>query len=301
MASTHRSLAELFHSKVGLASPLRLAFAISIVVVAAAFAFVFKSAYWYWASLLTVPLVLKFSRNDEAIRLYALMDSQSRLSLDAIQFYGILDGWLVRGERKMPHIIFAESLLQLDPNIDVKSSIFHKRAPMGFHYCRLKDIQRIDHDSDKGELGVVTQSDTLKLDLGAEKSRDKLIEQIVAQGTWQKESLPSRRFAPNIMILLFFTVPLMLYGSCAVATAVGWVQVADLPLVNWGQVHNAHRKAKVMLAVCAAFSSAFLFLHDNVPPLPRGAIGVVVIMAGLVLAYYSCVIKFERVVWNVGK
>jgi hypothetical protein len=301
MATIYRLLAELCHSKIGLASPLRLALAIATVVMAVVFDFVFKSAYWYWAILLAIPLILKLSRNDEAIRLYALLGSQSGLSLDAIQFYGILNGWLVRGERKMPHIEFAESLLRRDPHAAERPLDFDKRAPIGVHYCRLKDIQRIEHDSDKGELAVVTQSDSIALNLGVARRREKLVEQIVAQGAWQKESLPSHRFAPNIASLLFFVVPLILYGGCTIATAAGWVQVANLPLVDWGQVQKARRKARAVLTVCAAFSSAFLFLHDNVPPLPRGAIGVVVIIVGLVLAYYSCVIKFNKVVWKVGK
>ena len=298
MAAIRRSFAELVHSKVGLAPQLRLVFALLIVAVAVSLAITLKSAYWYLAILLAVPLVLKLSRNDEAIRLNTLMESQRGLSLDATQFYGVLNGWLVRGERKMPHIEFAESLLQTDPNIDVKPSLNYKGAPIGFHYCRLKDIQRIEHDSDKGELAVVTQAGSMKLNVGTGKHRDKLIEQLV-DGTWNKESLPSRRFAPNVVALLFFVVPLIVYGSCTVATSVGWVQVADLPLVDWGQVKNARRKARGILTMCAALSSAFLFLHDNVPPLPRCAIGVVMVVVGLILAYYSCVIKFKRIVWRV--
>lgn len=307
MAEIHRSFAELFHSKLGLASPLRLSFALVIVVLAVALAIVFKSAYWYWAILLAVPLALKLSRNDEALRLYALIDSQHGLSLDAIQFYGVLNGWLVRGERKPPQIEFAESLLQVDPNIEEKPSIFNKRAPMGFQHCRLKDIQRIEHDSDKNEITVITQSEPLKLNLGSKKCREKLIEQIVSEpawtedAAWQQQGTSTWRYAPNILSLLLFVVPLMLYGGGTVATAVGWVQVADLPLVDWVDVQKAHRKAKTMLTVCAALSSAFLFLHNNVPPLPLCAIGVVIVLAGLVLAYYSCIIKFKRVVWHIGK
>ncbi len=182
MVAIRRPLAELFHSKLELASPPRLAFAILVLAAAVVSAILFDSAYWYLAILLVIPLALKLSRNDEAIRLYTLIDSQGGLSLDANQFYGILNGWLLRGERKMPHIEFAEFLLKMNPDSDAKPSLQDKRAPIGFSYCRLKDIVRVEHESDKGDLTVVTQADSLSLKVGNSKRRDKLVEALISQG-----------------------------------------------------------------------------------------------------------------------
>lgn len=137
-------------------------------------------------------------------------------------------------------------------------------------------------------------------DLSATKQRDRLVDQLVADGPWQSESQASWRFAPQLVSLLFFVVPIIAFGACTVACAAEWVQVADLPLVRWGDVRG-RGKGKGFLVLAAALSSAFLFLHDTVPALPRSAIGTFVVTVGLVLAYYSCVTKFQRIVWTQAK
>ena len=141
------------------------------------------------------------------------------------------------------------------------------------------------------------KADTPTLDLLGTKERDRLVDRLVAGGAWASESHASWRFWPQVGILIFLVAPLIAFGGCTVACAAEWVQVADLPLVRWGDLQGKGRH-RGKLVVAAALSSVFIYLQDNVPALPRMAIGIAVFVAGLVLAYNSCFAKFNRVVWK---
>lgn len=297
MSAYGRSMAELAQTNLGFAPPLRLTFGLLNAIVAVALAVGLDAPYWYWAILPAILLSLKLSRNEVATRLYALLDSQGGLFTDGTHFYGVLGGWLVHGERTLPQVAFAEYLLTANAGDDAKPSIYDRRAPIGFRCWRISDLQGIEFDSDKPKIRLNLKADTQSFDLSDTKQRDRLVSQLVAGDSWQSDSQASWRFAPQLVSLLFFVVPIIAFGACTVACAAEWVQVADLPLVEWGDV-KGRRRVKGFLVLAAAFSSFFLFLNDNVPALPRSAIGTVVVGAGVVLAYYSCVFKFKKITWT---
>ena len=300
MRGFSRSLAELGHSKLGFASPIRLTLALVIVVVSVALAVSLHAPYWYLAILLAVPLSLRLSRNEAPTRLVALLDSQRGLFTDGNHFCGVLGGWLVHSDRTLPHIVFAESLLAASTSSDSKPSAYDGHAPIGFRFWHLSDVQGIEYESDKPSLCLNVKSGTEIIDLSHTKQRDRLVDEFAASPNWQKESQFSWRFEPNGLSILFFAVPVIAFGICTIATAAGFLKSGDLPLVEWGDVKNAKGKGRGFVFAAAALSSAFLFLQNNLPALACAAVGTVIVGAGLVLVYYSCVIKFQRISWRRG-
>ena len=69
MSACSRSLAELGHSNLTLAPPLRLACALLTAIVAIALAVGLDSPYWYWAILPAIPLALRLTRTERLLLL----------------------------------------------------------------------------------------------------------------------------------------------------------------------------------------------------------------------------------------
>jgi hypothetical protein len=136
----------------------------------------------------------------------------------------------------------------------------------------LDEIDRIEWNSAGKTIRFVLPDRSEDIDCTMTFERDEVLKLLRPARPWIVTTTSRKVFGFDLRSWLF-CLPLMLFSSVVVLTAIGLLQPHQLPLADWNDIQGIQGKGVVLAALWVLASQAYRFVVEQWPPLVAGIVG----------------------------